>query len=329
VFPGYQKSLFIKLLNYISYIFLSFWLLLIIGRRFNKVFIYQTGPLTNALSPVLLKPLFKFKITIWTQDLWPETVYAYGLKKTKFLNFFLRHLVRFIYKGCNTILVSCKGFKSRINKLLSGKKIFWIPNWPLINGFTEEKEYLPGDFNFTFAGNIGKVQNLENVIKAFKSFEDKYPKVYLNIIGDGSFLEELKSYSNNLGAKNINFTGRKFLSEMPKYFAASDVLLISLVDEPIYEIMIPSKFQTYLTAKKPIFAIMKGEVVKMVKEYDLGYSSNPSCVNSIEKGFESFLKLNRVEIQNLSKNSLTLLEDQFSEIRIKEQVKTLFWNKES
>lgn len=329
VFPGYQKSLFIKLFNYISYIFLSFWLLLIIGRRFNKVFIYQTGPLTNALSPVLLKPLFKFKITIWTQDLWPETVYAYGVKKTKLSDFFLRHLVRFIYKGCDTILVSCKGFKSIIDKLLSGKKIIWIPNWALINGFTEEKEYLPGDFNFTFAGNIGKVQNLENVVKAFKSLEDKFPKVYLNIIGDGSLLEELRSFSNHLGAENINFTGRKSLSEMPKYFAASDVLLISLVDEPIYEIMIPSKFQTYLTAKKPIFAIMKGEVVQTVKEYDLGYSSNPSCVNSIEKGFESFLKLNRVEIQNLSKNSLTLLEDEFSEIKIKEQIKNLFWNNEN
>src|SRR5690606_40276263 len=51
---------------------------------------------------------------------------------------------------------------------------------------------------------------------------------------------------------NVNFTGRKPVHTMPNYFAASDVLLISLVDVPLYEIMIPSKFQTYLTAKKPI-----------------------------------------------------------------------------
>ena len=47
--------------------------------------------------------------------------------------------------------------------------------------------------HFTFAGNIGTVQNLDNLIDAFGKLEDKYlNKVQLNIIGDGSYLENLK-----------------------------------------------------------------------------------------------------------------------------------------
>ena len=46
VIQGYHKSVFRKVLNYISFVFWSFWIVLFIGKRFDKVFISQTGPLT-------------------------------------------------------------------------------------------------------------------------------------------------------------------------------------------------------------------------------------------------------------------------------------------
>jgi len=327
VIPGYQNSLLIKLLNYINYMFFSFWILLSIGRRFEKVFIYQTGPLTNGMAPVLLKPLFKYKITMWSQDLWPDTIYAYGLKKTKLTNYVLTKIVRFIYSGCDTILISCKGFKSKIEALIKKPKpIHWIPNWPLIDGFSTEKETLPEGFNFTFAGNIGKVQNLDKVVRAFKAVSATHKNAYLNIIGDGSFLEDLKAICNTEQITNVNFTGRKPVTKMPNYFAASDVLLISLVDVPLYEIMIPSKFQTYLTAKKPIYAVMKGEVAQLVSQYNLGVSANPSDIEAIEKGFLELLQYPDNKIQQLSNNSMSLLNDSFDEIKTKKTLENLFWN---
>lgn len=327
VIPGYQNSLVIKLLNYISYMFFSFWVLLSIGRRFDKIFIYQTGPLTNAWSPVLLKPLFRYKITIWSQDLWPDTIYAYGLKKNKITNFILTKLVRFIYSGCDTILISCKGFKEKIEVILKKKTpIYWVPNWPLIDGFSTEKETLQRGFNFTFAGNIGKVQNLDTIVRAFKAVSSTHTEAYLNIIGDGSYLEELKKICISEKITNVNFTGRKPVSTMPNYFAASDVLLISLVDVPLYEIMIPSKFQTYLTAKKPIYAIMKGEVSALVSQYNLGISALPSSIIDIEKGFIQFLECSNDTLNIFSNNSVTLLNDSFNETKTKSLLNTLFWN---
>lgn len=327
VIPGYQKSLLIKILNYVNYMFLSFWILLFKGRKYNKVFIYQTGPLTNAFSPVLLKSIFGYKITIWSQDLWPDTIYAYGLKKNKLTNFILTRLVRFIYSGCDTILISCKGFKEKIEAILKKTKpIHWVPNWPMIDGYTTEKAELPGSFNFTFAGNIGKVQNLDLIVRAFKEVAEIHPKAYLNIIGDGSFLDELKSICKNEEIKNINFTGRRPVSEMPLFFAASDVLLISLVDVPLYEIMIPSKFQTYLTAKKPIYAIMKGEVANLVSHYNLGLNALPSSIEDIQKGLLQFIKSTETEMNVYAKNSFQLLNEHFNEIKTKEHITKLFWH---
>lgn len=325
VIPGYQKSTIIKILNYFNYVFWSFWILLFIGRRFDRVFIYQTGPLTNALTVSFFKKIFKYKIAIWTQDLWPETVYAYGIKKTKFIDFVLKKLVKYIYKRCDIIYVSCKGFKERLQKYVPEKEIEWIPNWNLVNGISEDNVSLPGLFNFTFAGNIGKVQNLENIIVAFKNVSQKFPNAYLNIIGDGSHLETLKDIVNNLTIDNVNFTGRQPLNKMPAFFSQSDVLIISLIDVPLYEIMIPSKFQSYLTASKPIFGVMKGEVDTIIRDYNLGICALPSDIDSIEKGFMKFLSLPKEELMEFSNNSKDLSNKHFEKNKIKDRIKASFW----
>lgn len=325
VWQGYQKSTVIKILNYFSFVFWSFWIILFIGKRFDKVFIYQTGPLTLATAGIFLKKFYKAKVTIWTQDLWPETVYAYGFKQTKILTFCLDHFVKWIYKNCDHIFVSCEGFIERIHRYVPDKKIDFIPNWSLMEYNPTNDIALPGEFNFTFAGNIGKVQNLENIILGFECIAKEHPLVWLNIIGDGSYLTELKSLVKEKKIPNINFTGRKKIAEMPNYYKASDVLIISLKDVPLYEIMIPSKFQAYLTTNKPIYSIFKGEVSLLVNKYQIGLTANPSNIEEIANGFRRFLSLSKEEIERYSQNSVCLLNKVFNREHIISNINSTFW----
>lgn len=325
VWQGYQNSTLIKILNYFSFVFWSFWVLLFIGKRYDKVFIYQTGPLTLATAAILLKGIYKTKITIWTQDLWPETVYAYGFKKTKFLAFCLDHFVKWIYKNCDDILVSCEGFIDRIHRYVPEKKIHFVPNWSLVEYNPTNEIILPGNFNFTFAGNIGKVQNLDNIVMGFGKFVKNYPNVWLNIIGDGSYLSELMTLVEDKGISNVNFTGRKPLSEMSDYYKASDVLIISLKDVPLYEIMIPSKFQAYLSTGKPIFSIFNGEISNMVVKYQIGLATHPSDIEKIAEGFEKFMSLSKEDIKHYSSNSAILLKKVFDKKCIVDNINSIFW----
>lgn len=326
VLQGYEKSVLIKVLNYFSFVFWSFLVILFIGRRFDRVFIYQTGPLTLATAGVLMKKFFGAKVTIWTQDLWPETVYAYGFKKTKFLSFCLDYFVKWIYKNCDSILVSCEGFTERIRSYVPKKDIEFAPNWSLMEYTPEGKIKLPGNFNFTFAGNIGKVQNLDNVVRGFGLFEKNNPNVFLNIIGDGSYLQELKDIVKNEKITNVNFTGRIPLSEMSDYYQASDVLIISLKNVPLYEIMIPSKFQAYLTTKKPIYAIFNGEVRNIVEQYQIGYGSFPNDIEDISRGFSDFLNLTDEKIKDMSNSAAVLLDSTFNKTKIIEKINHRVWN---
>ncbi|MBC6369201.1 glycosyltransferase family 4 protein [Algoriphagus sp. AK58] len=313
VIPGYQKSKVIKVLNYFSFVFFASLVAIFIGRKFDKVFIYQTGPLTVALPGVLLKIIFKKPLTIWTQDLWPDTVYAYGFKPNPILDYSLNTLVSFVYNSSDRIAVSCKGFKPRLFQFLnSTKEVFWIPNWPMIDKEAKNPKSLPGEINFTFAGNIGRVQNLDKVILGFNEAVKDFPGMWLNLVGDGSALEDLKKLVMSQNIPNVNFTGRRPLEEMPEYFGASDVLIISLVDAPIYEKMIPSKFQTYLQYSKPIFAVMKGEVPNLIREHGIGEFADSNDILEIANGFKRMAEKPKDDLVKMGESAKFLLENYFN-----------------
>ena len=326
VWQGYERNVLIKVLNYFSFVFWSFWVILFIGRRFDRVFIYQAGPLTLATAGILMKKFFGAKVTIWTQDLWPETVYAYGFKKTKFLSFCLDGFVKWIYRNCDSIFVSCEGFIERIHRYVPGKEVVFAPNWSLVKYEPRDNVKLPGVFNFTFAGNIGKVQNLDNVVRGFGLYVKDNPAACLNIIGDGSYLDGLKKLVRNENIQNVNFAGRKPLSEMFGYYAASDVLIISLKNVPLYEIMIPSKFQAYLMTQKPIYAIMSGEVRRMVEQYEIGFGSHPDNIEEIASGFSRFPGLSGAEKERMSQ-SAAKLGRVFDRQQIIEKIDRYVWDR--
>lgn len=325
VVQGYHKSVSIKIFNYISFVFWSCLIGLFIGRKFDRIFIYQTGPLTVAIPAIFIKKLYGCSITIWTQDLWPETVYAYGFKKSKLLKIFLDKLVKFIYKNCNNIVVSCEGFIPNIQRYVNNKTFYWIPNWSLVAYQPNSKVELKGKFNFTFAGNIGKVQNLENVILGFELFVKENTDSYLNIIGDGSSLEELKKLVKVKSIINIEFLGRKPLIEMSNYFQASDVLIISLIDAPIFELTIPSKFQAYLETEKPIMGVLNGEVCSLIDKNGIGYSAKPSDIEDISNTFKKLRLITQNKLDIIAANSKNLLESNFSRTKLIDKLTTIFW----
>ena len=320
---GYRDSLFLKLLNYFSFAFVSTIVAVFIGKKYDRIFVYQTGPLTQSIGAVIIKKIFGKKIYIWIQDVWPDTVYAYGFKKTWFLKKTLDVFVRTIYKNCEKIFISCKGFNPKVKEYFSNAKIIYSPQWaPTALNYDQisSHELLKEGINFTFAGNIGKVQNLENVIRGFAFLLKSDDQINLNIIGDGSNLEALKNIVKEESIANVHFWGRKPLKEMPRWFEGSDVLIISLIDEPIFSLTVPAKFQAYLASGKPIYCVMKGEVADLVMNNKIGFVSHPNNIDDIKAGFEKFLSTSKQELRAFGSNMKSLLNNEYDRDKIIEQM---------
>jgi glycosyltransferase involved in cell wall biosynthesis len=324
---GYKNNIFKKILKYFSFMFIASFHSLKNHKKYDYVLGYDVGALTSMLPAILLNKFHNKKVTLWIQDIWPDSVYAFGFKKSKILKWSLDRFVKFIYKYTDNFGVSCPGFEAKVRKYSNNEKeIKFIPNWgDEINSEIEHYKFANKDIiQFTFAGNVGKFQNLENVISSFSMLPKEYrKKAQLNIIGDGSSLDVLKESVIQQNITNVEFLGRINSNEMPKYFNGSDILIISLIDEPIFSLTIPSKFQTYLSAGKPIFSIMKGEVSNMVDTYNLGIVSAPSDLITMTKGFKDFIDMPNTERQSLAINGKRLAESIFNKNLVIDEVESI------
>jgi glycosyltransferase involved in cell wall biosynthesis len=287
---GYKGSVTRKIVKHLVFMLLSSMFALINGGKYKYIFGFGVGAFTGMLPVALIKILYKNKTMIWIQDVWPDSVYASGIKRTRLREAILKKYVSFVYSNTDSIAVSSRGFINKITPYLEkSKPIDYLPNWTDKLNINTESIVLSKDkkIHLTFAGNIGRVQNLKKVIYVFSELTRKYlSKAQLNIIGDGSEVKNLQEFVSINNIKNVVFHGKIARRDIGGYLYASDYLIISLINHPMYSATVPSKLQTYIAARKPIIAIINGETSEIVREYSLGYCADPDDVESIKDVFE-------------------------------------------
>jgi len=318
---GFHRSLAKKILNYLAFPVLGTIWAIYLARKFDRIFVYQVGPLTQAIPAVIAHKLYHKKIVLWSFDIWPDTVFAYGFKRTKILSDLLNKMVKFIYRNCDTIFVPSEGFKSVYAKYTDEKKLIYAPSWCMqVKPVTPAGFSFNGGTNFTFAGNIGKVQNLNNVLLGFELAMQTNKEIFLQIIGDGSFLKGLQQLVHDKDIPNVFFWGRQPYTDMYKYYEASDFLIISLDPDPVYDRYIPAKFQSYLQTGKPILSIMNGQVPALVARYDIGIVAAPDNIDDIADKMIQCTKMPMETLQRIKRNSARLLETSFDRTSIIEKI---------
>jgi glycosyltransferase involved in cell wall biosynthesis len=284
-------------LNYISFVFFS--CLLGPFRRLGPIdliFIYEPSPITVCLPALLLKKLKSAPVMFWMQDLWPESLSATGAISSENILKMVDILVRFIYRGCDRILVQSRAFIEPV-KRQGGypNSILYFPNsaeelyQPLkLESSACERTMMPDGFCVTFAGNIGAAQDFGTILNAAERLKD-HKEINWVIIGDGRMFPwvQRQVIERDL-SKTVHLLGRYPGEAMPRFFALSDVLLVTLKKEPIFALTIPSKVQSYLACAKPIIAALDGEGAKVVEDACAGVTcpaENPKALS------EAVLKL--------------------------------------
>ena len=274
---GYNTSVKRKVLNYLHFGFLTSLWAIWNGRKYDRIFVYHTAALTMASAVVPLKWLWRKPTTIWTQDLWPDAVWGFGFKPSKWKVALLNAFVRFIYGRCDRITVSCRRYVQRI-KELTGRDAEWVPQWEPADMALPEK-VSGGKAVFMFAGNMGVPQDLPNVIEAFGKANLEDAELWL--VGGGVMAESLKEKYGE--TKGVKFCGRQPRAEMPNWFAKADALIISLTDQ--YSLTLPGKFQSYIKTGKPLLGIINGEARELIEENNVGFTANPDDIDAIAESY--------------------------------------------
>lgn len=158
------------------------------------------------------------------------------------------------------------------------------------NVFLRKYPKKPGEFRVVYAGNLGKMQNVELILETAALMKDD-AGVSFYIVGGGVNEEKLKIFAKEKELNNVTFVGMQPPEEVADLYAAADVNVIPLQKGLIYAAL-PSKTADCLIAGKPIITCVDDEskFAKLVRKYGIENANNDSpanvrCViNSIKNG---------------------------------------------
>jgi glycosyltransferase involved in cell wall biosynthesis len=309
-------------LNYLSFIFsaglLGPWVLR--GRSFDAVFVYAPSPLLQALPAIWLARLKRAPMALWVQDLWPESLSATGFIKNQRVLDLVAHVVRFIYRHTDRVLVPSEAFRAPILALTQGKAdIHYHPNaWvdETVPDTPLEVEALARDiasgFSVVFAGNLGAAQSLDTLLDAAERLQKAGSQARFFLIGSGSLSSWLSDEIRRRTLRNVVLPGRFAPTAMPRLYEAASALLVSLRDEPIFALTIPSKLQGYLAAGRPVIASLNGEGARVVKEAEAGVACAAGDAGALAEAVQVLAGLDNRSRHEMGENARRYAHAHFS-----------------
>lgn len=322
-------------LNYLSYFIIGSLLVPFkVKGQFDVIFVYGLSPVTLAIPAVVLKKRLKIPTLMWVTDLWPESLKATGVIENKLVLSLVGKMVAWIYSHMDRIYISSKGFRGPIQSLnVPMNKIEYWPYWAedFFSNNQEEmevtdwpKDICDDDFVLMFAGNIGRAQDFETVLAAAEQLKEN-KKIKLVVLGDGQKKDWAINYVRQKKMnKTVYFLGRRAVEQMPSYFKKASAMLVSLRDEEIFALTVPSKLQSYIAAGKPIISCVSGETAEIVSRWNLGYACQAGNAVDLAEKIEKMATIDQEDLKAFADNALQCYKQEFDKGKLLNQLVSAF-----
>lgn len=246
-------------------------------RRYDVVFAYQLSPAMMGMPAVAYKEKFDVPALLYCCDLWPESMKAVlGDTGNAIVNHFGK-ICRLMYEKCDRIAIQSPAFMDYFINYhhISSEKIFYLPQFST-DGSGEPALLASHDgVNVTFMGNMGTVQGIPTMLEAIRLLP-KELNIRLLLVGDGSVVPEAKKFVQEHGLESrVIFCGRHPATEMPRFYAITDICVLCLDDSSLIGLTVPSKLQGYMAAGRPIVAAATGGAKSVIEAAHCGIVVGP------------------------------------------------------
>lgn len=246
-------------------------------KKYDCIIGHEPSPIFQAYPALLLRKLRKTPFYYWIMDLWPDAMKSGGgVKNEKVLNY-VDMLVKGIYNRTDKILITSERFREPIAaKGDFADKIIYFPNWS-DDIFQMDDSYkippLPEGFKIMIAGNLGKSQNLEAVTEVMLGLKD-VPNVKWVFVGGGSRREWLEQFIKDNGLEDRAVClGQYPFKAMPAFYKQADGMLVTLrAGFPHLEAVVPARLQSYMSAGRPVLAMIGCGGADIIEESQCGYA---------------------------------------------------------
>jgi len=307
-------------LNYLSYItsglLLAPWLLR--KEKYDVIFVYGVSPIFQAIPASFLGWLKGTPVVLWVQDLWPQSAEATGYVKSPFLLNLLEKFVRFTYAHTDLLLVQSEAFIAPVSKLAPNISIAYYPNSVEKEFYSPQAisaphiESLQSGFTVLFAGNVGTAQAMETIVTAAEKLQS-YTEIKIVILGSGSKSDWVAERIVEKRLTNLYLEGRFPVEAMPILMRQASALLVTLTDQPIFELTVPNKIQAYLAVGKPVIACLNGEGARIVAEAKAGIAVRAEDGEGLANAIVKLYEMSAPEREQMGVNGRAYFKQHFDE----------------
>lgn len=316
-------------LNYLSFaVCASLWAPFVCRDRYDAILVFEPSPVTVGIPARVLRWTTGAPMLFWVQDLWPESLEATGAVRTRWILRSIARLTRFIYRGCDRILIQSRAFLGPVTRVgADPARVAYFPNTcealyhPVeLPPDAPERALLPRGFVVMFAGNIGAAQDFPTILTAARRLRD-HPDIHWVVLGDGRLAPWVRAEVERLGLQNnVHMLGRHPVSSMPRFFAAADALLVTLRREPIFALTIPTKIQSYLACARPIVAAVEGEGARIIEEAGAGIVAKPQDAEGLADAVLALHSMPARKRQAMALAGRAYFDEHFARDRLLEQL---------
>ena len=305
-----NKGTFKRILDYLSFaISASF-----VGLFLRYDIIVATSPqFFTTWSAWFLSKVKRVPWIFELRDLWPDTISAVSNLHNKNIISFLHKIEILLYKSADSVVALTHSFKENlISRGINGEKIQVVTNGVDLDLFKSEynidlsnKLNLSKKFVVGYIGTHGLCHGLEFIVRMIPHI--KYEDVHFLFIGEGATKKSLINQANFLKIKNVTFLDMIPKNDVPKYLSICNIALVPLIDDKLFQTVIPSKIFEAAALKKPIFLGVKGESKQIIERYDAGICYEPENQDSFLSEFDKIYNIENYE--NYQKGCKKLAKD--------------------
>lgn len=306
-------------LNYVSFVISGFFWKLFTRIQADLVFIYEQSPIFQAYPGLWYAKKNNIPVYLYVMDLWPDNIKVVANVKNRALLNTISSMVNSIYSRSNTILTSSNAFRTEIIKRgqPSNKVYFWpqyAEEFYTVTSINDigKNSIDSNRFNIIFTGNIGRAQGLLVLVDCIEYLETSDSRICFNLVGEGRFLNELVELIEIKGYQSyFNFIGQIPAINIPGVIAACDCTFISLDANPLFDLTIPAKLQSYMACGKPVLGSINGEVQDIIRSANCGYVADAGDAISLAKNIKSLLNRSDMEKKEMGENALIYFNNHF------------------
>lgn len=225
-----------------------------------------TNPALLVLLMSRLRKNRMFELNVLVHDVFPENTIPAGMNIPGWAYGWLKRRFDKAYSRADGFITLGRDMAEVVRgKAGNRARVGIVENWADVDT-VKPLPFPEGMIKLEYAGNIGKVQGLEKIVKELPD------GVELHFYGTGSMEETLKGMNH----PNVFFHGAYFRSQQTEVLGACHAAIVTLA-EGMYGLGVPSKSYNIMAAGRPIiyFGPEMGEIALTIKEYGIGYIGWP------------------------------------------------------